>query len=730
MNQSFDALANEQGVSVSDPIERRQYELRTSNPVEPCRVSIDRFAFPVDDAVAIETERLRLPQVVAAYVRDGDGEMVAEAEHYADVSLPVGEYGVELCTPIKLYLRVESALEVSADTAEMTLSFGPGTTVLIGSRSHHEHPAATITTTDDPLDVMSAVSSLGSALKTTTCERSYPTLRGHPPTIEVGEELEIPPELEHPDTGVRIEVPPDLPSIFVVAPLAYYLGAEVVPGGVPQLRTDSGFEYALDGPDGFETEVERVLKQVFFLDCLARTEGLYKVDLHERRAVASVLDLEFGELYGTPLAQQLEAYLGVPFALLEEHVPQWKLTTYVAPEIGHVEMLPFVVNDLAVVKTPGSAGSTESSSGTQAKAVEEFVRSGASESMRAGAFTRSASGAIEDTNTGSTPGVDTPGPARTSGPAQRSSSEALPETPSIVDLEESDSLEQAWVGEDVPLGASKATATAFRNKLAREATDGDIAITVICNDEEMLDEHDNAAEVYGNREELPFDVRMYRDLSVEQLRYVLESETDFLHYIGHIDERGFECSDGMLDVADLDSVGVDTFFLNACRSYRQGMKLIDRGAIAGVVTLEDILDSGALRIGRAMARLLNRGFPMRAALNIASGQSIIGNQYLVVGYGNMDVTQAESGTPAIFEIDSSKSDLGVDFQTYPTNARGIGTMIRPHILGNSEHFLSSGSLKQFEMSRSDLDKLIDLDTVPMRIDGEFTWSDNIDTEKL
>ncbi|PSP72822.1 hypothetical protein BRC86_11375 [Halobacteriales archaeon QS_3_64_16] len=738
MNQSFDALADGRGVGVSDPIERRQYELHTPDSVEPRRVPTDRFAFPVDDAVSIETERLSLPQVVAAYVRDGDGEMVAEAEHYADISLPAGQYSVELCTPIKLYLRVESALEVSADTAEMTLVFDPGTTVLIGSRSHHEHPAATITTTDDPLDVMTAVSYLGSALKTTSCERSYPTLRGHPPTIEVGEELEIPPELERPETGIRIEVPTDLPSIFVVAPLAYYLGAEVVSGSVPRIRTDSGLEYVLDGPDGFEAEVERTLKQVFFLDCLTRTEGLYKVDLHERRAVASVLDLDFGDLYGERLAEQLEAYLEVPFALLEEHVPQWKLTTYVAPEIGNAEMLPFVVNDLAVVKTPGSMTDAESSSGTQARAVEEFVRSDASESMRAGAFTRSASGATEDTSTGSAPGVgaesgvDTPSPApaSSSGPAQRSSSETLPETPSIVELEESDSLEQAWVGEDVPLGASKATATAFRNKLDREATDGDIAITVICNDEEMLDEHDDVAEVYGNREELPFDVRMYRDLSTDQLRFVLESETDFLHYIGHIDERGFECTDGMLDVADLDSVGVDTFLLNACRSYRQGMKLIDRGAIAGVVTLEDILDSGALRIGRAMARLLNRGFPMRAALNIASGQSIIGNQYLVVGYGNMDVTQAESGTPAIFEIESNADDMEVRFQTYPTTNRGIGSMICPQIEGNNNHFLSCGMVGPFTMAKDDIKKFLSLEVGPVRVNGEFTWSDRVATTKL
>ena len=740
MNQSFNPLENGPGLRVDDPIERRQYELRTATPVEPRHLPTDRFAFPVDDAVSIETSELVLPQVVAAYIRDGDGEMIAEAEHYAEIDLPPGEYSVELCTPIKLYLRVESALRVSADTAEMTLAFdtdaeNSGTKdtgiensaveVLVGSRSHHEHPAATITTTDDPLDVMRAISHLGSALKTTTCERSYPTLRGHPPTIEVGDALDVPSDLEPPETGVRIEVPADYPSIFVVAPLAYYLGAEVVPGSVPRVLTDTGFEYVLDGPNGFEAEVERVLKQVFFLDCVTRTEGLYRVDLHERREVASVLDLDFGALYDEPLAAQLEAYLDVPFSLVEDHLPQWKLTTHIVPSAEHVEMVPFVVNDLAVVKTPGSGDTaTTAGSGPQATAVDEFMRTGVQDFMRAGALTRSASGTARSAG----PGTD----VSTPGPAQRSASGLAPETPPVVQLDETDSLEQAWVGDDVPLGASKATVTAFRNKLDREATDGDIAITVVCNDEEMLAEHDDVAEVYGNREELPFDVRMYRDLSVDQLRFVLESQTDFLHYIGHIDERGFQCSDGMVDVADLDSVGVDTFFLNACRSYCQGMELIDRGAIAGVVTLEDILDSGALRIGRAMARLLNRGFPMRAALNIASGQSIIGNQYLVVGYGNMDIAHAESGTPAVFEVetDGDSESVTVDFRTYPTSHRGIGTQMIPHIKGNREYFLSSGTLKRFHLSKGRFRELAEIEVVPMRIDRELVWSNNVDLEGL
>ena len=36
-----------------------------------------------------------------------------------------------------------------------------------------------------------ALSTLSSALKTTSVERSYPTLRGHPPALELGDALDV-----------------------------------------------------------------------------------------------------------------------------------------------------------------------------------------------------------------------------------------------------------------------------------------------------------------------------------------------------------------------------------------------------------------------------------------------------------------------------------------------------------------------------------------------------------
>jgi hypothetical protein len=690
----FDVLDEDDGLAVVDPIERQRYRLFTPAPVTPTDASTDELMFPVDAAVTVEADAVELPSVVATFVRDAEGEMLAEAEHFADESFERGTYTVELCAPVKLYLRVESSVHVTADAFRTRVTFGDEATVLVGARSHHERPAATVTTTTDPVDVMTAVSTFGSALKSTTPERSYPSLRGHPPLVELGEELDVPDWIEPPDTGVRIELPRELRRVFVAAPLAYYLGAEVVPGAVPRIVTDHGFEHRLDGPGGFETEVERVLKRTFLLDCVTRTEGIYRVSLHERAETERRADLDFEALYDRPLAEQLEAYLDVPYDTLADLVPDWKLTTHVAPTPENAELLPFVTNDLAVVRTPTS-GPTAGSE-TQAAATADFLRT----DRTAGAFTRST--------------------ATTDGPNHQ-----------FVRPEADDSLEQAWVGEGTPVGASKASREAHLNRLARAPDDGDIGITVVCNDARMAVERDIVEAVYGSREDLPFDVDVHYGLDVAELETVVRSETDFLHYIGHIDDAGFECADGRLDVRALDRAGPDSFLLNACQSYDQGRALVEAGSVAGIVTLSDVVNSGAVEMGRTLARLLNRGFPLRSALEIARGESAVGDQYIVVGDGGLSIAQNEHGTPVVHEIESTGEErYELTYKGYPNRRHGMGTMLIPYLNGVNEYYLSSGEIGSFGMSSAELRELLHRDEFPLRVNGRLAWSSETSIEDI
>ena len=278
----FAAVAEQSGFLVSDPIERSQFVLSVPDRVRFREADPDAFRFPADAAVSIRTDSLAMETVVSVCVRDDEGELLDRTEHFADRTFPAGTYSIELFAPIKLYLRVDSSVRVVSDATRTRLEFGDTTDVVVGARSHHKRPAATIRTTDRPRDVMRAVSLLGSALKTTSVERSYPTLRGHPPLVERGPAFEAPVGLDPPDTGVRIELPETRRHAYVAAPLSYYLGATVVPGDTPRITTDTGFSHGLGTGENFQTGVERALKRTFFLDCLTRTEGYYQVDLHER----------------------------------------------------------------------------------------------------------------------------------------------------------------------------------------------------------------------------------------------------------------------------------------------------------------------------------------------------------------------------------------------------------------------------------------------------------------
>lgn len=685
---AFDTESAESSIEIIDRIERHRYSLYCPTQVTPDPVDTDVFLFPVDRGITVTTEEIRLPTVVPIHVRNAAGDLVGEAEHFTYEEFSDDDYHIELNTPLKIYLQVSGSVEVGADATETYLRFGGEEAVAIGARSNHSQPAATITTTSDPQDLMAAISQFGSALKTTSPERSYPNLRGHPPVVELGDQLSIPSGLQTPETGVQIEIPPEYECIYAVAPLAYYLGGRVTQSSEPRIVTESGFEHSLDSSRGFEAEVERVLKQVFFLDCVTRTEGFYNVDLFERNEIGPHVDIDFASLYEQSLSEQLERYLDVPYRVVEEYVPEWKLTTHLSPTPENVDTLSYIVDDLAIVRSPEMSPVSQS----------EVASASISEFMRGEAFTRSTS----------------------------SSSGSM----TYLQPENADSLVQTWIGDGIPVGAGKATAEALRNRLDRTPVEGDIDITVVCNDEEMREECTAVDDGYGSRDELPFDITLHHDLSKEELRELLVSRADFFHYIGHIDEDGFDCSDGKLDAATLETVNVDAFLLNACQSYEQGLHLVEAGSIGGIVTLSDVINSGAVRIGRATARLLNRGFPLQAALEIAKGESIVGGQYIVVGDGSLPIAQAESGIPNVCEIEPDGERYQAEIRTYPTTQNDLGSVVIPYIQDNDQYFLGSGTLQTFTLSQEELLQYLHLEDIPVRIDGSLRWSRDLSRDDV
>ncbi len=684
----FEPLDDPPGIEIVDRLERLRYRLHADRAVSPTPTDPDPFYFPVDSAVEIAAESVVLPTVVTVCVRNRAGEMIADVGHLDEASIEAGTYILELGAQIKTYIELEGPIEITATLLETRIEFDGPSELRIGVRSWHDRPAATVTTTEDPRDMMAAVSTFGSALKTTTPERSFPSLRGHPPAVQLGDELDIPGSLDRPETGVRLAVPPTHGAVYAAAPLAYYLGAELVAGSEPRLVTETGFEHSLASPKPFEENVERTLKRLFVLDCITRTEGLYDIELRARRDIERHVDVDWGRVYDLPLAEQVATYLEIPYTILEDVIPEWRLTVHVEPTSDTVEQLPFVVDDLAVVRTADDTAAARPAVG-QGGAV-----------TRGSVLTRSATGA------------------------------AAAEDPDYVQPRSSGSLEQAWIGDRIPIGASKLTAAAFRNRLDRETAESDISITIVLNDPRMSEERDLVGDVYGDRENLPFDIRVRRGLGVEELRAELEADRNFLHYIGHIERDGFECADGKLDAATLGETGVDAFLLNACNSYGQGLSLIEAGAVGGIVTLNEIINDGAVRIGELIARLLNAGFPLRAALTIAREESVLGGQYIVVGDGGVTLTQAAGRTPNVLDVASTEGGFEMGITTYATDEAGLGSVFKPHVNDNEQHFLSSGEIETFRVSEDELLRFLDLEDVPVRNGGELYWSQSIDIDEL
>ncbi|GAB3414783.1 hypothetical protein GCM10027435_10140 [Haloparvum alkalitolerans] len=686
MSIDIDPLVESEGLRVTDHIENAQFELYTDRPVDPVPTDGENHYFPVDAAVRFSASTIAVPRVANVVVRDATGAVVAEG---TDVEVPAGEYFVQVSpTPTKTYLHVRSGLTVVSGDERSRIAFDGETAVSAGFRSLNDQPAGTITTPSDPESMMRAVSLLGSSLATTSPERSFPTLRGHPPLIEVGDAFSVPDAVEETDSGVEIVVPPEYRYVFASASLAHYLDATVVPGSTPELRGD-GWSHSL-APD-FEARCSRVLRRTFYLDCLVRTEGFYPVELYELDRLDDVLDLEYARLYDLPLSERLDAYLDVPFEDLEPLLPQWSLTTDVRPAAENVSVLPYLADDLSLIRCPEA---DPSDADPESSHVSEFLRSPTDAPVVRGAADRGTGFTVDDGQ--------------------------------FVQPDPVDTVEHAWVGEGIPIGANKATIEAYRRRIGRGTPErGSISVSVVCNDDRMREEGE-VANLYGLRDMLQFDIEVIHDLTRAEMRELLASDVDFLHYIGHVDDRGMQCANGFLDLTDARlEIGVDSFLLNACQSYRQGQALIEGGSRGGIATLTDVANAPATELGRIVARLMNGGFNLRTALHVAQRALITGHQYSVLGDGDVTLCQSRSGAAAVFELAETGGTYDLGVRTYPIGGFGAGTLFTLTTDALEQHCLVPGKVTVRELTADQVERLLELEVFPVFADGELQWSDEL-----
>ncbi|TYT61974.1 hypothetical protein [Natrialba swarupiae] len=685
MTIEFETTANPVGLEVHDSLEQRHLQIETSASVSPGSIDPDEFCFTVDETCTIETDEIVFDHRYAVTIHDQTGQAISNFEAGETAELDDRTQFVGVSAPIKLYVRVDVPGTIDISLTGLRITLEQEGVVELGARSAHDRPAGTITTPPDLESVAEAISAVPSALKTTSPERTWPTLRGHPPLIELGDHLDVPEGIDRTGGNVELVVPNEYLAVYQAAPLAFFLGATVRTGPNPRLETPL-FERSLAADDTFGDEIAQLLKRFFFLDCLTRTEGIFQYDIIERAPLEEELSFDLVDIYDKPLPVRLERYLEIPYDVIDPHTPRWPLTAYVPDKPESVEVVPFVVNELGIIRE--SRGRTPNTVPQLEPTTTQLVRSTAE---------------------------------------YRSPSTYDDESAFVVPRIRDKSVEHAWFGDAIPQNASKATIEAYRNQIDRDARSESIEILVVCNDARMIDEHDLLDETYGTREELPFEIHSEFGVDSDQLATLLtQGGYDFLHYIGHATEDGIRCPDGDLDVRTLESVDLGVFFLNACRSYEQGLALTRRGAFGGVSTYSDVVNEDAVEAGETFARLLNRGFSLRAALEIAQQNTALGEQYLIVGDGSADIAQSDGGSPGVVELERwSEHEFGFGIRTYSTKEYKLGTVSASDLESVVDTHLSPGFTPLTPVDEEKLLEYLTWTELPILFNERLHWNDGI-----
>ncbi|SIR55537.1 hypothetical protein SAMN05421858_2793 [Haladaptatus litoreus] len=692
---NIEPLVGESGVELTDPIRKARFVLRTPAPVSPTLVDTEALDFPVETAVEMQTSAINSPRRRGIFIRDTDGSLRFESAGDDDTArLPDDEYIVEFGNaPMKVYFSVSSSIRFQRTDSGSTLSFDGSSRVILGIRSTTRKPAGTITVTNDPDDIMRALSLLGSLLKTTSPERSYPSRRGHPPLIERGEQFHVSSAIEPGESETTLVLPPELEYLYPATPLAYYLNSSVVSGTQPRLIAGD-FEYELDGKDGYERTVEHVLQKVFFLECLTRIDGFYPITLHERELVEPRVSLDFDSLFDAPLEARLPAYLDVPFAALEHAISPWHQVIDMVPTTENVQILPFVADKLAFVRMAQTPNGGKPKA-QRPETLQDFLRE-------------------------STPQMDV----------------GTKTPPNIFEMDgEPDALQHAWVGPGYPYQRSKLTyeslyASAMNKQGDNRAATATISVTIVCNDPSMQSESHVAR--YYNLRDLPrFDVSIYHQITKEKLRDHLTTQTDFFHYIGHISDDGIKCEDGYLDARTISNIDATTFLLNACSSYVQGRTLVERGAVAGAVTLSKIGNTTATKVGQSFVRMLSTGFSVQTALSLIHRYFLTGYNYTAIGDGDATLCQSESGVVHRLVIESADSGcFNIRIDTFVNNYFQQGSFVELSAEKEARYHLPGGETTTVELSPTELNDFFSKKPMPVEIDGDLYWSDEISADDV
>ncbi|MFC7068465.1 hypothetical protein [Halobaculum lipolyticum] len=633
-----------------------------------------------EEVVSGAVEELGFPPAFAP-VRDVDtGEVFDLGTDTGPLSIPDGSYVLRVKSRVHAYVRFDGPATVEKPRYErLRLSFPDRAVVTVGFSTSLRDETDVVTVPETPAGVAAALSAFPAGHRTATADRSFATMRGPPPRVEFGESVSVPASVreERRDAEAVVVVPDDLRHLFVVASLAHYLGARVVTeaGADPRIETPEA-THSLPPFPAFQDAVGSLLERVFHLDCVVREAGPHGSGL-TAAAVVDELGLDADWLYAATPAERFEAYRGVAFESVADRFPEWHLSMSVDPRYEYVPTLSHVLANIPHVRLAESTALPESE--WLDTSLEDFYRAGP----------------------GDTASVDLVrpdlGPGRTHG----------------------------WLADGVPIDAFKTLPEAYENRAAYRDADGEaITVVAVLNDGDMREEHDEVADHYRRRAEaLNLDVSLHEHLTVEELASVFETGTDLVHYVGHCERDGLRCADGYLSASSLSASNAQTFFLNACGSYHEGIELIRKGSVAGGVTFNEVLDSQAATVGTMFARLMVNGYCIERALDKSRRRIMTGKDYAVVGDGTHVLTQSDDIVGSDIELERIDDDR-LSVKVFMGAPWITGSHFRTYIQeGERTHLI--GSTVEYEADESTVREFLSIADRPVLFDGSLRWSDSV-----
>ncbi|MFC3956884.1 hypothetical protein [Halovivax cerinus] len=341
---------------------------------------VSEMHYDLRNAVAIE--RLDGDLCLAGDERPvSEGHLAVGFDDDATYHLPAGEYFC-LCD-CDLFTRIRFDGEATVRNrshGRFSITFPHPTPLTIAGKSPVEIPQARLTVEPSVSAVARGISHLSASLRTTGTSRVHRNYRGYPPRIELGSETTIPDSIRasRPETGIELVVPKALGAVYTAAPVAYFLGARLVPtnGRTPRLVThDPDATYEIRTDRSFADGILSILRRTFFLELLVDwiEPDAPTVEAHTSLRSAGI-DLD--GCRDRPLAERVGTYLEFPSDPVDDVLPDWPYRMTIESTPSSVSAIPHLLEDLAAIDSPetasGPGAASHARAGTERSATERL----------------------------------------------------------------------------------------------------------------------------------------------------------------------------------------------------------------------------------------------------------------------------------------------------------------------------------------------------------------------